>query len=207
MKTLKWIISIGLLPLALVGAYYRHQGQQLAASGQLRIWGLGEWNDNTEIYLWGDVLAVVRMKFDWHDPTMPSLGKTIRSYIEPINPKMKHARGFLPGNGTRGSTSVNTTFNRFGLFVSYFERSQQGMTGGSPPPGARYHSSIVEVNTRYAYLFALPFLVLVTLSAVRRYRRPPHDRCRVCGYDLRASPERCPECGTERIQIGNTKAI
>jgi hypothetical protein len=172
MKTLKWIISIGLLPLALVGAYYRHQGQQLATSGQLRIWGLGDWNDCTEVYLWGDVLAVVRMKFDWIDPAEPKSDGKIHDKIRPINPKMKHARGFLPGNAVRGSSSVNTTFNRFGLFVSYFEKSQQGMTGGSPPPGARYHSSIVEVNTRYAYLFALPFLVLVTLRGCD-FSQPP----------------------------------
>jgi hypothetical protein len=41
----------------------------------------------------------------------------------------------------------------------------------------------------------LPVLLLLPLSLVRR-RRIRSRRCPVCGYDLRASADRCPECGT-----------
>jgi hypothetical protein len=68
-----------------------------------------------------------------------------------------------------------------------------------------YPDASTVLRGRFAYV---PYRVLAVLSAVpfalavrgvvrrRRLRhRQEHALCLRCGYDLRASPERCPECG------------
>ena len=46
-------------------------------------------------------------------------------------------------------------------------------------------------------LFSLPAILMLSTRAGKR-RAPSANRlrlCKVCGYDVRATPDRCPECG------------
>ncbi len=48
----------------------------------------------------------------------------------------------------------------------------------------------------------LPALRLLTYFRRRQKQREVQDFCRICGYDLRATPDRCPECGSSNSLVG-----
>jgi hypothetical protein len=62
--------------------------------------------------------------------------------------------------------------------------------------GTADSTSVVGVPLIYLILATAVLPTLWWLHHRRSIRRGP-GHCSNCGYDLRASPDRCPECGTE----------
>ncbi len=100
------------------------------------------------------------------------------------------------------------------------EDYESGLWGFGAMAGSisRGHDNWISAHyTKWSFI-PLWFLALVfsvaPARAVRSYlikwRRARAGNCPCCGYDLRASPQRCPECGTEnqtKVKTDSTTAF
>jgi len=103
-----------------------------------------------------------------------------------------HFRGPMP-SGRNRTNLTTTSCNRWG-FGAYILK-----TVGHPPAG------YWRIGGRRLWIIWVPYWFPVLLSAIapvswlvghlRRRRRTHAAHCIHCGYDLRATPDRCPECG------------
>ena len=75
--------------------------------------------------------------------------------------------------------------------------------------GVYRHTNWSNLEVAIPYWFPVTIFAVPALwRAVRNRRRLRHGRdghCLVCGYDLRATPDRCPECGTISTASQSTK--
>ena len=69
--------------------------------------------------------------------------------------------------------------------------------GAPDPKFTRLSTGAIECWKVAVPLAVLPAIWLAGIAAAwRRSLRPRAGLCKACGYDLRASRDRCPECGT-----------
>ena len=71
------------------------------------------------------------------------------------------------------------------------------LVGPKPTPLSRGEYWIVSVSYAYFAAAAAATAAWLIYSRRRLAARTRHGVCRSCGYDLRGTPGRCPECGQQ----------
>jgi hypothetical protein len=69
----------------------------------------------------------------------------------------------------------------------------------------RYAITNWSIQVPWLLITAVVFLpaAMIVIQQFLRQRRVAAGRCTACGYDLRATPERCPECGCKALAAEN----
>jgi predicted Zn-ribbon and HTH transcriptional regulator len=97
-----------------------------------------------------------------------------------------------------GVTVYSEPASTFSSFMSPHGFRYENLNERNMPNKFAQHCDIIRVSIPHWLAGAVAALasLLAYFRATRRRPAAPGHLCRSCGYDIRASNSRCPECGT-----------
>jgi hypothetical protein len=133
-------------------------------------------------------------------------GEAVAGYERYDNPiDLKYARAFRFRRAPDGFNEPVHGFHSISFFDQVWVDGDDRRSQDDDFPWFSEGRGIFKTNTTgrsfsapiYSLTLASAFLPAV-LIPLRIHRKRTHreGHCRNCGYDLRATPEKCPECGT-----------
>ncbi|HET6247056.1 MAG TPA: hypothetical protein VFE47_05095 [Tepidisphaeraceae bacterium] len=171
------IISLAMCGLSSFGWYKCCRG----AGGYKYVhgnWALG--------FAWGDHELLV-------DAYHHIAGDFPKNGFSPHCTRLNYANGIVPYFWTPPPIDFDLQYSResgLGEWDDWFTDPR------ATPASETDRTEIVMPGWGAVILFALlPLRVLLSMAAKAWRKSSSKGRCANCGYDLRASPERCPECG------------
>jgi hypothetical protein len=120
--------------------------------------------------------------------------------------------GFIPRTGIVSWNHYHAWVNWHGFHFGFTLLNIWEMEpehGGAPPmafDGPACDGYIIAMP--FWFIFAAFALIPVAHLLWRHRKNVTPGSCVRCGYDVRATPERCPECGTPAVKgLGSTAEI